>query len=101
MKEKTKRFIKNHPNYMRDYFKKYREDNREKIREYSKKYLHLYMKKYSKTSKYKNKRILSSKLYREKNPEKFKARYQLRNAIVKGIILKPEFCSKCNCKNPQ
>jgi hypothetical protein len=48
----------------------------------------------------KKERTQKTREYREKNPEKYKARYAVSNALAKGKISKDEICTICKteCK---
>jgi len=60
------------------------------------KYIKLNAWKYK--GKYKERFIRHARLYRIKNPIKYRARYYLYNAVKSGKILKPLICSKCKKK---
>ena len=64
------------------YQKQYRQLNREKIREYS--------------QLNKEKINQNKNQYYHRNPEKQKARLKLNNAVRRGKIHKPVFCSSCD-----
>lgn len=55
-----------------------------------------YSKKYKQSDKYKEQSASYSVWVRKNNPQKYKARYKLRNAVIKGLVVKPTKCEICN-----
>ena len=58
----------------------------------------LYEKKRAKTEKRKVQVRMYTKKNREKNPEKYKARTSVSNALRSGRLTRPAFCTKCGIK---
>ena len=71
--------------------KEYRLKNIEKIREYSR----LYARKYCKTEHGKVVVSEASRVWKLNNREKIKCHYQIRQAIRRGEIVKPNVCLLC------
>ena len=88
--------------------KKYREGHKNCFKEWKRKnpnYMPKYLKEYSKKNPrkeyFKRYHKVHVKIYIKNNPEKYKARYILRNAIASKKVLKPDKCSKCTNLKPQ
>lgn len=65
----------------------HREENSEKIKEYDRERFHDPKRK-AKVKEY-------QKTMRTKNPEKYKARTMVSNAVRDGVLTRPENCSEC------
>lgn len=65
------RFYKRHKTTMITYAKKWKRKNPKKVK-------------------------IIKKKWKDQYPEKFKAQYELRRAVAKGIIDKPRICEGCN-----
>lgn len=85
---------KRNPDYMENYLRAYSKTEKRKL--YMKDYLRKHPFVANKTPRYLENARNRARLHNLRNPDKYKARYTLRNAIVDGKVLKPKTCSLCN-----